>query len=165
MSAAPKVRTATEADAADLAAIYAPFVTETAVSFESEPPEANEMRERIARTLLRFPYLVAETAGDVMGYAYAGQLKDRAAYARAAETTIYLAPEARGRGMGRLLYTALLDQLRDRGFHTAIGIIALPNAASVALHEAVGFRHAGTIREAGRKFDRWHDVGYYQTML
>lgn len=152
------LRLATPADADGIAAIYAPVVRDTAISFEAEPPSASEMAARLAATLPRFPYLVAEEVGRVVGYAYAGPHRARTAYAWAVETTIYLAPEAQGRGVGRALYRALLGILRAQGFASAFAGATLPNEASVRLHRALGFEDVGVFRRVGFKHGRWHDV-------
>ena len=163
------IRAATIDDAAAIAAIYAPYVIGGTVSFETHPPDARAMRTRMAAGEGLYPWLVV-TSGDpdgggVMGYAYAGMFRDRPAYAYVVETSIYLAGEMRGNGAGRLLYEALIDTLRAQGFTQAIGAIALPNDASIALHEAVGFRRAGVYREVGYKHGRWLDVGFWQCAL
>jgi L-amino acid N-acyltransferase YncA len=159
------IRAADPADAASIAAIYAPFVLSGTVSFESEAPDPRAMRHRIAAGDGFYPWLVATNGGGVVGYAYAGRFRDRPAYAWTVETSIYLAGDAQQRGVGRLLYEALIDTLRAQGFIQAIGAIALPNDASIKLHEQVGFRRAGVIREAGFKFGRWIDVGFWQCDL
>ena len=159
------LRSATPEDADAIAAIYAPYVRDTAISFETEPPEPREMRARIGSTLVAHPYLVAEREGSVIGYAYSGAFHRRAAYRTTVEVSAYVADDARGTGAGRTLYEALLGELRRRGFHAAIGVIALPNEPSVALHERFGFRHVGTLREVGAKFGSWHDVGWWQLRL
>ena len=159
------LRSATPDDADDIAAIYAPYVRDTAISFETTPPEPSEMRARIEATLAGHPYLVAERDGAVIGYAYAGPFHRRAAYRTTVEVSAYVAAAARGTGAGSALYKALLADLRARGFHAAIGVIALPNAPSVALHERFGFRPVGTLREVGAKFGAWHDVGWWQLQL
>ncbi|WP_315764204.1 GNAT family N-acetyltransferase [Sphingomonas sp. Y38-1Y] len=163
------IRPAEAADAAAIAAIYAPFVLSGTVSFENEAPDARAMRSRMGSSDGFYPWLVA-TNGDgvssgVVGYAYAGRFRDRPAYHWTVETSIYLAGDAQQRGVGRLLYEALLDTLRAQGFVHAIGAIALPNDASIKLHEQVGFRRAGVIREAGYKFGRWIDIGFWQCEL
>ncbi len=152
------LRLATPADGAAAAAIYAPVVRDTTTSFEAVPPDASEMAARIAATLPRYPYLVAERDGRVVGYAYAGAHRARAAYAWAAETSVYLAPEAQGQGVGRAIMTALLALLRAQGFAAAYAGATLPNAASVGLHRALGFRDAGTFHRAGFKHGLWCDV-------
>jgi phosphinothricin acetyltransferase len=159
------IRAAQISDATAIARIYEPYVRETAISFEDHPPTATEMAERVASTATAYPYLVAERDGAVVGYAYAGAVRSRAAYRASTEVTVYVHCDEHGRGVGRALYLRLLEELRERGFHTAFACIALPNAPSVALHEAVGFRPVGIWREAGMKFDRWHDVGWWQVML
>lgn len=164
------IRPAAPADAAAIAAIYAPYVLSGTVSFESDAPDARAMRTRMAASDGLYPWLVATTGDDgggegVLGYAYATWFKDRAAYRWAVETTVYVAGAVQGRGTGRLLYEALIDTLRAQGFTQAIGVIALPNEGSIALHEAVGFRRAGVYREIGFKQGRWIDVGYWQCEL
>lgn len=111
------------------------------------------------------PWLVLEEGNTITGYAYSGLWRTRSAYRHTVETTVYLAPDAVGGGRGTLLYTTLLGLLREQGLHTAMGVIALPNDASVALHEKLGFHRAGLFSEVGRKFDRWVDVGYWQLVL
>lgn len=163
------IRAAQPADAAAIAAIYAPFVLSGTVSFESDAPDARAMRSRMAAADGFYPWLVATNGeaegGGVLGYAYAGRFRDRPAYHWTTETSIYLAGDAQQRGVGRLLYEALLDTLRAQGFVHAIGTISLPNDASIKLHEQVGFRRAGVIREAGFKFGRWIDIGFWQCEL
>jgi phosphinothricin acetyltransferase len=159
------MRSATVEDAAAIQRIYAPVVVETAISFEDVPPTVEEMAARIASTLKTYPYLVAVSDGEVSGYAYAGRHAERAAYRYSADTTIYIAPEARGKGVGRTLYAALLADLAGRGFHAAFAGIALPNPGSVRLHETVGFEPVGVYRQVGFKFGRWHDLGWWQRLL
>lgn len=164
------IRAAEATDAAAIAAIYAPFVLSGTVSFETEAPDARAMRARMASGDGVYPWLVATNgdAGDgggIIGYAYAGRFRDRPAYHWTTETSIYLAGDAQQRGIGRLLYEALLYTLSAQGFVHAIGTIALPNDASIKLHEQVGFRRAGVIREAGFKFGRWIDIGFWQCEL
>ncbi|UZK69113.1 GNAT family N-acetyltransferase [Sphingomonas sp. S1-29] len=163
------IRAAEAGDAAAIAAIYAPFVIGGTVSFETEAPDTRAMRVRITASDGYYPWLVAtnggEGGGGVLGYAYAGRWRDRPAYRYVVETSIYLAGEAQQRGTGRLLYEALIDTLRAQGFTQAIGVLALPNDASITLHEQMGFRRAGVYREVGYKFGRWIDVGYWQCEL
>jgi phosphinothricin acetyltransferase len=160
-----KIRPATAADAEAIQRIYAPIVEKTAISFEYEPPSVEEMAARIASTSQTHPYLVAVTDGKVCGYVYAGAHAERAAYQYSVNTTVYIAPEARGTGVGRALYSELLPELKQRGFHMAFAGITSPNPGSVALHESVGFKPLGVYREVGFKFDRWHDVGWWQRLL
>ena len=160
-----QVRPASVSDAAAIQEIYAPIVAETAISFEEEPPTVQEMAARIASTLADYPYLAATRDGRVVGYAYAGQHRARAAYRRSVDVTVYVAGNARRTGVGRALYATLLPQLSERGFHAGFAGIALPNAGSVHLHEAMGFKPVGIYQEVGHKFGRWHDVGWWQRLL
>lgn len=161
-----KIRTATPDDAAAVAAIYAPIVQHTAISFETEPPDAAEMRSRIKKTLALLPWLVAEDeAGHVCGYAYASKHRERAAYQWSVDTTVYVREDQRGRGVGRALYGQLLPLLASLGYCQAFAGIALPNAGSVALHEAVGFVALGVYRDVGFKQGQWRDVGWWQKTL
>ncbi len=165
MTVAPTIRMANFSDAAAIQAIYAPIVEGTAISFEEVPPSVAEMEERIATTLEDYPYLVAERQGEVIGYAYASQHRARAAYRWSVDVTVYIADQAHRTGVGRALYSRLIPELTDRGFHAAFAGIALPNVGSVALHESMGFSPLGIYREVGRKFDSWHDVGWWQRVL
>ena len=160
------IRTAVADDARRVAAIYNHYIAETVVTFETAPVATEAMHARVQGVQdAGLPWLVAESGEDIVGYAYAAPWKARDAYRFAVESTIYLAPEATGRGIGRGLYEALLQRLQARELHTAIGGIALPNAASVALHEAMGFAKVAHFREVGFKSGRWIDVGYWQRML
>jgi L-amino acid N-acyltransferase YncA len=159
------VRIASVADAEAVAAIYAPYVLETAISFEEQPPSAAEMADRISSTLPTHPFLVCEAEGAVIGYAYAGPHAARHAYRWSCNVTVYTAAQAKRRGIGRALYAELLGLLTRQGLHSAFAGIALPNAASVGLHEAMGFAHLGTFREVGFKLGAWHDVGWWRCAL
>jgi phosphinothricin acetyltransferase len=159
------VRTAGFSDAEAIAAIYAPYVLETAISFEEVPPSAAEMAGRIADTLAMHPFLVFEEAGAILGYAYAGSHNARAAYRWSASVSVYVAAAAHRRGIGRTLYSSLFAMLRRQGFHALFAGITLPNDKSIGVHEAMGFAHLGTYREVGFKFGRWHDVGYWRLGL
>ncbi len=161
-----RIRLATADDAAAIATLYAPYVTGTAVSFEVDPPDPAEMGARIAAGAGLYPWLVAcDEAGEVLGYAAAGAFRTRPAYRFTVETSVYLAPAVIGRGAGRLLYRTLLETLAAQGFTQAIGAITLPNAASVKLHEALGFTRAGTYERVGYKLGAWHSVGLWQRPL
>ena len=162
---AAQIRVALPSDAAAIAAIYNHYVLHTTVTFEEQALPAEEMERRIREVSLRFPWLVCEEGGEVRGYSYAGAWHARAAYRHAAESTVYLHAGATGRGLGRLLYTALLERLEAMGLHRLVGVIALPNAASVALHERLGFEKAGHLSEVGWKFGRWIDVGWWVRAL
>lgn len=162
-----RIRPATLDDAAQIAAIYAPYVATGIISFEETPPSVDEMRARMAKANGYYPWLTA-TDGEtdtVLGYAYADKFRERHAYRFVVETTIYVAGELQRQGVGRLLYEALIDTLRAQDFTQAISSISLPNDASIALHESVGFRRAGVYREVGFKDGRWIDVGLWQASL
>jgi phosphinothricin acetyltransferase len=160
------IRPAVEADAAALARIYDPYVRATTVTFEAEPVAPEEMASRLRGVLSGgLPWLVAEQDGQVVGYAYASPWKSRAAYRFAVEVTVYLAPGFTRRGWGRRLYEELFARLRERGVHGVVGGIALPNDASVALHERLGMVKVAHFREIGFKLGRWIDVGYWQRIL
>jgi L-amino acid N-acyltransferase YncA len=152
-------------DAAAMLAIYAPIVRETIISFELEPPSEPEMRERIEATLKMFPWLVEERDGRLAGYAYASAHRERKAYQWSVDVTCYVHQDFRGRGIGKRLYRALLSLLARQGFHAAFAGIALPNAASIALHESVGFRTIATYREVGYKAGGWRDTAWLQCTL
>jgi phosphinothricin acetyltransferase len=160
-----RIRAATEQDAEGVRAIYAPIVRETAISFEWEEPDVVEMARRIRTIGAEYPWVVTEDSGTVVGYAYAYPWRARAAYRWVAETAIYVAPAARRRGVARATYAELLLWMRQLGYRSAIGGIALPNPASVALHETLGFRHVSDFPRAGFKFGRWHDLGFWRLEL
>jgi phosphinothricin acetyltransferase len=159
------VRDATAEDAVACAAIYAPYVRETAISFEAEPPDAAEMARRIANAQGRHAWLVAEVDGRVVGYAYAVRFKDRAAYDWSCEVSAYVEGEVRGGGLGRALYTELFARLTALGYRTAAAGATLPNAASTAFHLAMGFEPVGTWRRIGWKHGEWRDVAWFQRSL
>jgi len=161
-----KLRAATPDDAAAIARIYAPFVTGSAVSFETEPPGEAAIRARIESGGELYPWLVGEAEdGTVLGYAYAARFRDRPAYRFTVETSVYLRSGAAGRGLGRQLYEPLLAMLESQGFTQAIAAITLPNEASVRLHERLGFERAGIYRQVGWKLGAWYDVGLWQRAL
>lgn len=160
-----RVRDATADDAAACAAIYAPYVTGTTVTFETEPPDAAEMARRIAKAQVRHAFFVLEEGGEVVGYAYAGPFKERAAYRWSCEVSVYLGQDRRGRGGGRRLYEALLERLTVRGYRMAAAGMTQPNEASARLHEALGFEPVGTYRAIGWKFGAPRDVTWVQRPL
>ena len=160
------IRIATDADAPALAAIYRPYVEDSRVSFEEVAPDAAEMARRLASGPPGlYPWLLAEGEDGVLGYASSSAFRARPAYRWTVETGIYLAANAQGRGLGRALLSTLTDLLQRQGFVAAIGAIALPNDASVALHEKLGFYHTGIYRQVGRKLGEWLDVGLWQKEL
>lgn len=152
------IRLAEPGDAAAMAAIYAPIVRDTAITFETTAPDTAAFERRIQATLPRFPWFVLEVAGVVQGYAYAGPHRTRAAYAWSVETSVYVAAPARGQGVGRRLYATLLEELTAQGFGMAHGGVTVPNPASIGLHRALGFEEVGVYRRVGFKAGRWHDV-------
>jgi L-amino acid N-acyltransferase YncA len=154
-----------ELDAAACREIYAPFVRDTAVTFEEAVPTVEDLEGRIRTITKTHPWLVMEVGGKVVGYAYASQLRPRAAYRWAAETTVYIAPGFRRAGVGRRLYTELLDRLRRQGFQAAFGGATLPNEGSVGLHKAMGFEPVGIYRRVGWKLGAWHDVIWMELVL
>jgi L-amino acid N-acyltransferase YncA len=159
------IRACTSADAAAICDIYNRYVRETVITFEETPVAAAEMAQRIEDVTAHWPWLVAEVHGAIVAYAYATPWKARSAYRFSVETTVYVAHDHMRRGLGAALYRQLIDELRERGVHAAVGGIALPNEASVALHEKLGFKKIGQFVEIGRKLDRWVDVGYWQLIL
>jgi len=159
------VRDATVDDGAACAAVYAPYVTDTAITFEDQPPTPAEMAERIARAQKTHAWVVVEDDGRVVGYAYGGPYKERAAYRWACEVSVYLETGRRRSGEGRVLYEALFERLVTRGFRTAVAGMTLPNPASEGLHRAMGFAPVGSHREIGWKHGRWHDVAWVQKVL
>jgi L-amino acid N-acyltransferase YncA len=158
------IRPARESDAARCAEIYAPFVRDTWISFELDPPDAAEMARRIARYGASHGWLVGEIDGELAGYAYASPHRERAAYASSCDVAVYVDPAFARRGLGRALYAALLEQLSGQ-YHAAFAGIALPNDASIGLHEAMGFTPVGIYREVGWKLGGWRDVAWYQRLL
>ncbi len=159
------IRLATAEDAAAIAAIYAPNVTEGVASFEMIPPDAAEMARRMAASADRYPWLVCERQDGVTGYVYASTHNVRDAYQWSANVTVYIDERCRRQNIGRALYTALLALLKLQGFYNAIAGITLPNAGSVGLHEGMGFRLVGVYRNVGHKLGRWHDVGWWSLAL
>lgn len=160
------IRDASVADAESVAAIYNHFVLTTSISFEEAAVAPAEMAQRIADVqAAALPWLIAEQDGVVAGYAYATKWRARHAYRFSVESTVYLAPALGGKGLGTALYGALIERLRAAGFHMVIGGIALPNPASIALHEKLGFEKVAQFSEVGFKFNRWTDVGYWELKL
>jgi len=159
------IRPATTADAAAVAEIYNHYILNTIVTFEEEAISAAEMAGRITEITAAHPWLVWADGERILGYAYAGKWKSRCSYRYSVESTVYLDQAATGRGLGRQLYGALLSELRKTNTHVVIGGVALPNAASVALHEKLGFQKIAHFREVGWKYEKWIDVGYWELVL
>jgi phosphinothricin acetyltransferase len=161
-----RIRPAVASDAAAIAEIYNHYIAETAVTFEEEPVAAEEIARRIEEIRsASLPWLVAEEDGLVVGYAYSTQWRPRSAYRFSVEVTVYIAPGHAGRGIGSMLYEELFPILKAQDVHAVMGGIALPNQASVALHEKFGMRKAAHFQEVGFKLGRWIDVGYWQRTL
>lgn len=160
------IRSAVPGDAAAIAAIYNHYVATTCITFETEPASDASMTGRIAEAhATSLPWLVAVDDAEVLGYAYASKWKGRCAYRYSAESTVYLDEKKHGQGVGKALYAALIDDLRARSLHAVIGGIALPNDASIALHERLGFEKVAHFKQVGFKQNRWIDVGYWQLLL
>lgn len=159
------IRPATPDDASAIVDIYNHYVATTVISFEERPVTPDEMAGRILDVTAALPWLVYQSEGSVLGYAYATKWRVRSAYRYSAETSVYVAPGQGGKGIGSALYKTLLEELRGREIHMAIGGIAQPNPASVALHESLGFEKVAHFKQVGRKFDRWIDMGYWELQL
>lgn len=159
------VRPAAEQDLTGMAVIYDEQVRHGIATFDLEPPPPSYWARRLASDEPGDHVLVDAEADEVVGFAYSSAYRPRPGYRLTRETSVYLAERARGQGRGRRLYDALLPRLAADGMHVALALIAVPNPASVALHETCGFEHLGTMREVGRKFDRWLDTAWYQRML
>lgn len=159
------LRSARVDDAPTILALYAPYVKDTAITFETEAPSLEAFRQRMAAVMEHYPYLVAEDDGTVVGYAYAHRIGERAAYAWNAELSVYLDPARKGNGLGRMLCTAMLDLLTEQGIRNVFSLITVPNEASIGLHEALGFTLMGIQQQAGFKCGAWHDVAWFQKRI
>lgn len=159
------IREAVPGDAPALLDIYAPYIRDTVITFECDVPTAEEFAARIEETAALHPYLVCERDGQIIGYAYAHRIRERAAYDWAAELSIYLAPEAQGQGVGTALYRCLIDLLEQQRLRILYGCVTLPNEKSQKLHEKLGFSLVGVWHGSGWKFDGWHDVGWFEKRL
>lgn len=159
------IRDASAGDAAQILNIYAPYVTDTCVSFETKVPSVGEFTKRIEESLSRFAYLVCEADGEIIGYAYACAHRARAAYRYSADISVYIKQGFHRLGIGRALYTRLFAQLRERGLYTLIAGVALPNPASVSLHRAMGFQDVGVYHNVGYKMGGWRDVLWMELPL
>lgn len=160
-----RIRLATERDAAQTRAIYAPIVNDTSFSFELTPPTTVDMRQRITKTLERMPWLSCEIDQAVVGYTYANPHRVRAAYQWSIEVSVYVQPEYRQKGVARALYTSLFELLKLQGFYNAYAGITLPNDGGVKLHESLGFQSVGVYRAVAYKLGAWHDVSWWQLPL
>jgi len=160
-----QLRQASAADACALLDIYRPYVESPGYCFELEAPSESEFAARIERAIAHWDWLIAERDGQILGYAYAGQHRERAAYRYSCEVSAYLAPEARGQGIGHALYSALLQRLTELGYRNALAVIVHPNPASEAFHARHGFERVGVFRNAGLKQGRWWDVVWMQRGL
>lgn len=159
------IRRATEEDTKEICRIYNSYVRNSIVTFETTLVEASEMEERIKEKLTKYDWIVGELNRHVVGYAYYGSFRPRAAYRHTVETTIYLSEENTGRGFGKALYAALIRSASEKGFRELIGVIALPNPGSVRLHKSLGFQEVGILREVGHKFGKYVDVSLWQRSL
>ena len=159
------IRLASVADAAQICEIYRPIVRGTAISFEQAVPDVQEIAARITQTLEQYPWLVCDINRRVAGYAYGSSFRSRHAYQWTVETTVYVHSDYQRRGIARALYTSLVAILRQQGYCNAVGVIALPNDASVRVHEAIGFRKIGVFENMGYKLNEWHDTGWWQLEL
>ncbi|WP_018610028.1 GNAT family N-acetyltransferase [Uliginosibacterium gangwonense] len=160
-----KIRQASLEDAARICEIYNPFILDTTVTYELEAVSVEAMRERILAKQRKHDWLVAEDESGVLGYGYYGRFRERAAYDHVVESSIYLAPQARGKGLGTLLYNAIIHRAHEQGYREMIGVVALPNPASAALHESLGFAAVGTLVRSGFKFGRYLDTGIWQKSI
>jgi Sortase and related acyltransferases len=159
------IRPARLSDSEAIAEIYAPYCTDTVISFEIEAPPVDEIRQRMEKVMKSLPWLVEERDGKVVGYAYASPHRERLAYQYSVEVSVYIDKNYHKQGIGKALYMQLFEQLRELGKFNALAGITLPNQASVGLHEHLGFLHTGTYSKVGYKFGAWHDVGWWQLVL
>ncbi|MDR0572804.1 MAG: GNAT family N-acetyltransferase [Tannerella sp.] len=159
------IRTVGQEDAYDIAMIYNHYVENTTITFETNPVSTGEMRDRISVITEKYPYLVYEESGKVVGYCYASLWKKREAYRRTVESTVYINTAFQGKSIGRMLMENLIDELRAKSFHAIIACIAIPNPSSIKFHEKIGFRQVSEFKEVGYKFGRWLNVGDWELLL
>ena len=159
------IRIARESDTDELLAIYAPYVKETAITFEYTVPTLEEFRERMTKTLMKYPYLVAVQETEILGYAYASEFKNRAAYDWAVETTIYVKQDSRKSGVGKKLYQALEEVLKQQHICNLYACIAYPNPGSIGFHERLGYQTIGHFSKCGYKFETWYDMIWMEKMI
>ncbi|MCC7528819.1 MAG: N-acetyltransferase [Candidatus Melainabacteria bacterium] len=160
-----RIRLATSNDAQSVLDIYAPYCLKSPATFEIQPPDVGEIRNRIDKTLTRFPYLIFEENQDPVAFAYAGQYMERAAYRFSAAVSVYVKEGFHGTGKGKALYGVLIPLLKKQGFCNAFAGITMPNPGSEALHKALGFVQTGLYKNVGYKFEKWHDVSWWQLPL
>ena len=159
------IRKAVAGDAEAICSIYNYYIENTIITFEETPVSSDEMINRINEVTGVYPWLVCEENGTVPGYAYAGRWKSRCAYRYSVESTVYVSNDNTGKGIGSSLYTQLIDEIRKLKLHSVLAGIALPNPASIALHEKFGFKKAAHFKETGYKFNKWIDVGYWELLI
>ena len=159
------IRRASEDDAEAILSIYSPYITGTTITFETEVPPLEDFRQRIRNVTEMYPWLIAEADGSVAGYAYASKHRERAAYRWSVDFAVYIAPSFQNAGMGRRIYSELINIVKSLGYYNAFGIIALPNDKSIRLHESEGFVKVAHISRAGFKHGNWHDIGFWQLKL
>lgn len=157
-----KIRLANEADSASILQIYAPFITDTVITFEYEVPSIEEFRKRISSVQKKYPWLVCEINGKIVGYAYASPFHERAAYDWSVDFSIYINPEYHGKKIGKALYFALLELLKMQGYYNAYALVTMPNIKSESIHESFGFRSVGICENVGYKFEKWRDVKWFE---
>ena len=159
------IRLANIADAKQILAVYAPFVTDSIISFEYEVPTLDDFENRLQTVAAEYPWLVVESGNEIVGYAYGGKHRGRTAYNWSVESTIYLAESVHGKGLARVIYISLLDCLRHLGYANAYAGITLPNPKSQKFHASMGFQPIGTFKNIGYKFGKWHDTHWMQKDL
>jgi phosphinothricin acetyltransferase len=152
-------------DASELKDIYNHYILNSVISFELHAIDTNEMVKRIEKVYNTLPWIVYEENSKILGYAYAGKWKERSAYQQSVESSVYIKNDQQGRGIAFMLYFELIEQLKKINIHAIMGGIALPNEASIALHEKMGFEKVAHFKEVGYKFGRWIDVAYWQLLL
>lgn len=159
------IRSVKPADIEQVTAIYNHYVKHTIITFEEEEVNVREMEHRMEAIIARYPYIILEDEEGIAGYAYGSAFRKKSAYRFTVETTVYLAASQTGKGYGTRLYQHLLSHLKDQGYASALGVIALPNPPSVKLHEKLGFTQVGHLKRVGKKFGRWIDTGYWQYII
>lgn len=162
MIKAIKIRLANESDSSSILQIYAPFITDTAISFECKLPTVIEFTERMAKVQKMYPWLICEINGNIVGYAYASRFREREAYEWSVDFSVYINSKYQRKNIGRALYSALFEILKLQGFYNAFAGVTIPNIKSESLHEAFGFKAIGVYKNVGYKFGRWHDVKWFE---